>query len=116
LFDIILTSTDPALVIQQLDIGNMYNGGAKAMDIIKKYPGRFPSMHVKDEIKATSGNEHYESTVLGKGIIGVKEVIDYGKKNGGTIHFIIEQEAYQGIPPLTTLKENLDVMKKWGYA
>src|SRR5687767_11955939 len=115
-FDIILNNTDPALVIQQLDIGNMYNGGAKAMDILKKYPGRFPSMHVKDEIKAASGNEHYESTVLGNGIIGVKEVIDYGKKNGGTIHFIIEQEAYQGKPPLTTLKENLDVMKKWGYA
>ncbi len=115
-FDIILTSTDPSLVMQQLDIGNMYNGGAKALDILKKYPGRFPSMHVKDEIKATSGNEHYESTVLGKGIIGVKEVIDYGKKYGGTIHFIIEQEAYQGIPPLTTLKDNLEVMKKWGYA
>ena len=115
-FDIILTSTDPSLVIQQLDIGNMYNGGAKALDILKKYPGRFPSMHVKDEIKAATGNEHYESTVLGKGIIGVKEVIDYGKKYGGTIHYIIEQEAYQGIPPLTTLKENLEVMKKWGYA
>jgi sugar phosphate isomerase/epimerase len=115
-FDIILTSTDPSLVMQQLDIGNMYNGGAKALDILKRYPGRFPSMHVKDEIKATSGNEHYESTVLGKGIIGVKDVIDYGKKYGGTIHFIIEQEAYQGIPPLTTLKENLEVMKKWGYA
>ncbi len=115
LFDIILTSTDPALVIQQLDIGNMYNGGAKAMDILKKYPGRFPSMHVKDEIKAASGNERYESTVLGNGIIGVKDVIDYGKKYGGTIHFIIEQEAYQGKSPLTTLKENLDVMKKWGY-
>ena len=115
-FDIILNNTDPALVIQQLDIGNMYNGGAKALDILKKFPGRFPSMHVKDEIKATSGSEQYESTVLGKGIIGVKEVIDYGKKYGGTIHFIIEQEAYQGIPPLTTLKENLDMMKKWGYA
>ena len=115
-FDIILTSTDPSLVIQQLDIGNMYNGGAKALDILKKYHGRFPSMHVKDEIKATSGNEHYESTVLGSGVIGVKEVIDYGKKYGGTIHFIIEQEAYQGKAPLITLKENLDVMKKWGYA
>ena len=114
-YDIILKNTDPNLVIQQLDIGNLYNGGAKAIDIVKQYPGRFQSMHVKDEIKATSGNEHYESTVLGKGIVNVKEVIDLGKKSGGTIHFIIEQEAYQGKSALDTCKENLEVMKSWGY-
>ena len=68
----------PTLVIQQLDIGNLYNGGAKAIDIVKQYPGRFQSMHVKDEITATEGNEKYESTVLGKGIVNVKEVIDLG--------------------------------------
>jgi len=114
-YDIILKNTDPNLVIQQLDIGNLYNGGAKAIDIVKQYPGRFQSMHVKDEIKATSGTEHYESTVLGKGIVNVKEVIDLGKKSGGTIHFIIEQEAYQGKSPLDTCKENLAIMKSWGY-
>ena len=114
-YDIILKNTDPNLVIQQLDIGNLYNGGAKAIDIVKKYPGRFQSMHVKDEIKATSGNEKYESTLLGKGIVNVKEVIDLGKKSGGTIHFIIEQESYQGKSALETCKDNLAIMKSWGY-
>lgn len=114
-YDIILKNTDPALVIQQLDIGNLYNGGAKAIDIVKKYPGRFQSMHVKDEVKATSGNEKYESTLLGKGIVNVKEVIDLGKKSGGTIHFIIEQESYQGKSALETCKDNLAIMKSWGY-
>ncbi len=115
-YDIILKNTDPNLVIQQLDIGNLYNGGAKAIDVVKQYPGRFQSMHVKDEIKATSGGtEHFESTVLGKGIVNVKEVIDFGKKSGGTIHFIIEQEAYQGKSALDTCKENLAIMKSWGY-
>jgi len=116
LYDIILQNTDPALVMQQLDIGNMYNGGAKAMDILKKYPGRFPSLHVKDEIKAKSGEEHYESTILGTGVIGVKEILDYAKKNSGTIHYIIEQESYQGMAPLNSVKEDLEIMKKWGYA
>jgi sugar phosphate isomerase/epimerase len=115
LFDIILTKTDPSLVAQQLDIGNMYNAGAKALDIMKKYPGRFESMHVKDEIKATEGNQPYESTILGKGVIPVKEVIDLGRKAGGTIHFIIEQESYQGKTPLESMKEDLAIMKKWGY-
>lgn len=114
-YDIILSNTDQSLVMQQLDIGNLYNGGAKAIDIVKKFPGRFQSMHVKDEILATGGHEKYESAVLGKGIVNVKEVIDLGRKSGGTIHFIIEQESYQGQSPLDAVKEDLEIMKKWGY-
>ncbi len=113
-YDIILQNTDPSLVAQQLDIGNMYNAGAKALDIMNKYPGRFESMHVKDEIKS-SGEEKYESTILGKGVIPVKEIIDLGRKSGGTIHFIIEQESYQGKTPLECAKEDYAMMKKWGY-
>jgi sugar phosphate isomerase/epimerase len=115
IFDIILNKTDKSLVAQQLDIGNMYNAGAKALDIMKKYPGRFESMHVKDEIKASEGAHAYESCVLGKGVIPVKEVIDIGRKSGGTIHFIIEQESYQGKAPIESMKEDLAIMKKWGY-
>jgi len=114
LFDIILGETDPKLVMQQLDIGNMINGGAKALDIMKKYPRRFESMHVKDEIAAASGHEKYESTILGKGIVPVKEVIDLGRK-WGTKHFIVEQESYQGRQPLDCVKEDLEIMRGWGY-
>jgi sugar phosphate isomerase/epimerase len=115
LYDIILKNTDPKLVIHQLDIGNLYNGGAKADDIMKKWAGRFSSMHVKDEIKAQGdGHEKFESTVLGTGIVPVKEVVDMGRKTG-TIHFIIEQESYQGKTPLDSVKEDLAIMKKWGY-
>lgn len=116
IYDIILQHTDPDLVVQQLDIGNLYNGGAKAIDIVQKYPGRFQSMHVKDEIPSTEDNhEKYESTVLGKGIVNVKEVIDLGRKSGGTKHFIIEQESYQGKTPIACVREDLAVLKKWGF-
>ena len=114
-FDIILNNTDPALVMQQLDIGNMYNAGAKALDMVNKYPGRFISMHVKDEIKSSSEHEPYESTILGKGILPVKEIIDLGRKSGGTTLFIIEQESYQGLSPLDCASQDLKVMKAWGY-
>jgi sugar phosphate isomerase/epimerase len=113
-FDILLQNTDPSLVVQQLDIGNMYNAGANALDIMKKYPGRFESMHVKDEIKSTGGHDPYESTILGKGVIPVKEIIDLGRKSG-TKHFIIEQESYQGKTPMESITEDLKIMKKWGY-
>ena len=92
-YDLILTNTDPSGVIQQLDTGNLYNGGAKAIDMVKKYPGRFESMHVKDEILATSSQEKYESTILGNGIVNLKEVIDLGRKSGGTVHFIVDRKS-----------------------
>ncbi|HEV2830943.1 MAG TPA: sugar phosphate isomerase/epimerase [Hanamia sp.] len=117
-YDIILEQTDPALVLHQIDIGNMYGAGGRAVEILKKHPGRFESMHVKDEIKSKGkgemGNE-YESTILGKGVLPVKEIVDLFKKSGGTTEFIIEQESYQGKTPLDCSKENLKIMKSWGY-
>lgn len=118
IYDIILEHTDPALVAQQIDIGNMYGAGGRALEILKKHPGRFESMHVKDEIKAQNKgemNDDYESTILGKGILPVKEIVDLFKKSGGTTEFIIEQESYQGKTPLECAKEDLKIMKSWGY-
>ena len=116
LYDLILNNTDPALVAQQLDMGNLYNGGSKAIDIAKKFPGRFELMHVKDEIPATkASSEKYESTILGKGIVGTKEVCDIGRTSGGTKWFIIEQESYQGMDPLDCSKQDLAIMNGWGY-
>ncbi len=116
LFDIMMTSMDPKLVVVQLDIGNMYNGGAVALDVVKQYPGRFENLHVKDEIKAEGGNEKYESTIIGEGIVNAKEVVDLATKIGGTEVYIIEQESYQGKTPMECVKKDLEIMKKWGYA
>jgi sugar phosphate isomerase/epimerase len=113
-YDIILKNTDPNLVVQQLDIGNLYETGADAWAIVKNNPGRFVSMHVKDEIKNPTTN-HYESTILGKGVQKVKEIIEEGKKTGGTVHFIIEQESYQGMAPLDCVKQDLAQMRNWGF-
>lgn len=117
-FDIMVKHTDPNLVAQQLDIGNMYGAGGRALEIVKNYPGRFELMHVKDEIASTvtgEMNDGYDSTVLGAGVVGVKAIIDEGRKTGGTTHFIIEQESYQKISPLESAKQDLAIMKKWGY-
>src|SRR5690625_1555311 len=55
LYDIILAGMDKDLVVQELDIGNMYNGGGRPLEVLKNYPGRFEMMHVKDEIKNKKG-------------------------------------------------------------
>ncbi len=116
LYDLILQYTDPKLVAQQIDIGNMYGAGGRAFDIIKAHPGRFELMHVKDEIvSAKSEMDGYESCVLGAGVIGTKAIVDLAKKSGGTTDFIIEQESYQTDTPLEACKKDYAIMKDWGF-
>lgn len=115
LFDIMMKSMDPDLVVMQLDMGNLYNGGAVALDVVNQYPGRFENLHVKDEIAAESGNEKYVSTIIGKGIVNARQVVDLATKIGGTKVYIIEQESYQGMTPMECVKEDLKILKKWGY-
>lgn len=116
IYDIILKETDPELVIHQLDFGNMFGIGARGMDWIKKYPGRFVSVHVKDEIKVPIGemNDQHDSTILGNGLVDPKAVCILAKAIGGTKQFIIEQESYQGIAPLECARINLERIKTWG--
>lgn len=113
IYDIILKNTDPSLVKQQLDMGNLFETGVDGLAVLKANLDRIISMHVKDIIKKENGIG-YESALLGKGLQKVKAIIDEGKK-ANTIHFIVEQEDYQGMPPLDCMKENLTMMKNWGY-
>ena len=113
-FDIMMQRMDPKLVVMQLDIGNMYIAGAKALDILGQYPGRFEMMHVKDEV-AVNTPEKFESSILGEGIIPAQEAVNLGKKIGGTLCYIIEQESYQNITPLESVAKDFKIMKNWGY-
>jgi len=116
LYDIILQHTDKNLVVHQLDFGNMYGAGGRAAEWVKKYPGRFQSLHIKDEIKAEIGEMHdgYESTIIGTGVVDPKSIALLAKKIGGAVHYIIEQESYQGLTPLDCAKKNLEIIKTWG--
>jgi len=115
LYDIIMKNSDPELTIQQFDIANLYNAaGTSPMDIIKNYPGRFVSLHVKDVLKEKNKDNMHDSTILGKGVLNVKDVLALASKNGAWL-MIIEQEAYQNESPMDCVKDDLAAMKKWGY-
>jgi sugar phosphate isomerase/epimerase len=60
------------------------------------------------------GGEDYESTILGQGVVDVKKISDMAR-DMGTELFIIEQESYQGKTPMECMKENLSVVRSWGY-
>jgi len=115
IFDIIMKSIDPNLVALQLDMGNLYNGGAVALVVMNQYPGRFEIVHVKDEIAAKEGTEKYISTILGEGIVNTQKVVELATTKGGTKCYIIEQESYGDKTPMYCAKADLEIMKKWGY-
>jgi sugar phosphate isomerase/epimerase len=115
LFDIIMKYSDPKRSIHQFDIANLYNAaGTDPADVIKKYPGRFVSLHVKDVLKQTDKDNRHDSTILGKGVLHVKDVLPLAVQNGAWL-LIIEQEAYQNESPLDCAKDDLAAMKQWGY-
>jgi len=115
LYDIIMEKSDPKLTLQQYDIANLYNAaGTDPMEIIKKYPGRFDSLHVKDVLKEKNKENMHDSTILGKGVLNVNEVVALAVKNGAWL-LIIEQEAYQNESPMDCAKDDLAAMKSWGY-
>ena len=113
----LLDNTDAALVAMEADLYWMMKAGQDPVEWFKQYPGRFQSLHVKDEIKSDKGEMGggYESTILGTGVVPVKDVLKLAMKSGGTVHLIIEQESYQGKTPLDCIKEDLNIMKGWGY-
>ena len=115
IFDIMMKSFDTNLVAMQLDIGNLYNGGAIALDVMNQYPDRFEIIHAKDELEAASGDEKYISTILGEGIVNAQKVVNLAREKGGTKCYIIEQESYGTMAPMVCVKEDLDIMKKWGF-
>ncbi|MGD0583469.1 MAG: sugar phosphate isomerase/epimerase [Bacteroidales bacterium] len=115
IYDIIMKYSDPKLTIQQFDIANLYNAaGTNPMDIIKEYPGRFVSLHVKDVMKEKNKVNSHDSTILGKGVLDVKDVLALAIKNGAWL-MIIEQEDYQNESPMDCVKDDLAAMKEWGY-
>jgi len=115
IYDIIMKNTDPSRTMQQFDIANLYNAaGTDPIDIIKRYPGRFESLHVKDVLKEKNRENSHDSTILGKGVLNIKEVLSLAIKSGAWL-LIVEQESYQNESPMDCVKDDLAALKNWGY-
>ena len=104
--DILMEETDPELVEYQVDAYWVEVTGQRTNDWIRKYPGRFTSIHIKD----LAPGERHESTILGTGILDFPSIVEVGKQHGMQ-HFIVEQEAFTGTTPLEAIRLNADYMR-----
>ncbi len=102
-WDVFFGSTDKQ-VVMQVDTGNCMGGGGDPVAIMKSYPGRAATMHMKEY-----GGD--AKAVLGEGKCPWKAIIQLARTSGETEWFIIEHER-RGSPPLEAVAKCIENFRK----
>lgn len=103
-FNIFFDETNHDVVIQ-LDTGHALRGGSDPLEILRSYPGRFSTLHIK-EFSSTN-----DEALIGDGEMKWQEFLNLCETIGNTKWYIIEQETYP-YPPLKCAKICLENFKK----
>jgi sugar phosphate isomerase/epimerase len=94
-------------VVMQLDIGNAFAAGVDPAAILKRYPDRAATIHVK-EFCSTNPQAY-----IGEGEVDWKEIFDLLESLCGTEWYIVEYEA-AGMPPLESVGHCIDNLHRMG--
>jgi len=112
-FDLLLRETDPELVKFEIDCGWMAFAGRNPIDYFKKYPNRFPLIHVKDFLAPrdkSAGNAQMLGAELGRGMVDYKPIFAAAKK-AGLQHYFVEQEGpFSRMDPLQAARVNYEYL------
>jgi sugar phosphate isomerase/epimerase len=96
-FDYLAENLEPRYCNFEMDVFWVKHPGQDPIALLKKYPNRFPLMHLKDRKPGTPGNNtghvDVESNVaIGKGDLGIAEIMKQAKKSG-VKHYFIEDKS-----------------------
>lgn len=103
-WDLFFGSTKPE-VVMQLDTSNCCEGGADPVAVLKKYPGRARSIH----LKAYGGGP---DAVIGEDKIDWPAVFAFCESKGKTQWYVLEHES--GKDPLDAVRRSYEALKKMG--
>jgi sugar phosphate isomerase/epimerase len=92
-------------VVHQIDTGNTLDGGGDPLALIRKYPGRTRTTHIKE-------HGGVKGAPVGEGTIEWKVLLEAYETVGGTEWYIVEHET--GSNPLQSVKACLDNLHKMG--
>lgn len=106
-FDFIMENTDPALVKCELDLYWVKKGGADPLEVLKKYSGRFPVLHVKD--MAPGSNMDFECP--GSGIIDFPSIFAEAERQGIRHYFVERDNVPDGMACLRSAGEYLSKLR-----
>ena len=103
-WDILAKNTVDEVVLQ-LDMGNTYATGVEPVAVLKKYPGRAHTIHIKP-YSLTKGM----SAPIGEDDIDWVETVKFCNEQGNTEYFIVEYEEENA---KTGIKACIDNFKKY---
>ena len=96
MFDYMASKMNPAYANFEMDVFWVKHPGQEPIALLKKYPGRFPLMHLKDRKPGTPGNQEGKApdetnVVLGAGDVGIAAIMKVAKKYGVKYYFIEDE-------------------------
>lgn len=108
-YDFLLKNTDASEVKFEIDCGWMSVAGHSPAEYIKRYPGRFRMLHIKDFVKpaalyTTAGSATRPKGIeLGRGFVDYKPIFDAARK-AGVEHVFAEQESPFAVSQMESAK------------
>lgn len=105
-WDAFFGATKPA-VIMQADSGNALHGGADVVPLIRRYPGRARSVHLKEHAAQNP------KALIGEGDVRWDELFTVCETVGGTEWYVVEQESYP-FPPMDCIRRCRETLQRMG--
>ena len=115
LLDLIIQNTDPALVKYEMDVLWTWLPGADPVGLIKKYPGRFKLMHIKDmkpgiaRGSLSGGLPAEQQAVIGQGQVDWKALMAAAEKDGFAYYYLEDEtpDPVNNVPPSIAFLQSL---------
>lgn len=115
LLDVLLAETDPDLVKLEMDIMWVSVAGVNPVDLLARYKGRVPLMHIKDLHKGVPSR--FDEKIpreafaeAGRGVVDIPAVLR-AAQSAGVKHFFVEQDQTPG-DPLASLRISAEYLRK----
>lgn len=114
--EVLIESTDPDLVVFEMDCGHVIHAGADPIVYLRKYPKRIQLLHLKDlkagyGISASIDTEEKDTNAeLGAGVIDWRKLFQVAAQ-GNIKHYFVEHEGKMAHSPLESVANSLQYLK-----
>jgi sugar phosphate isomerase/epimerase len=113
--DMLMSETNQDYVHLELDVFWASVAGHNPVDVLKKFSGRVPLVHLKDKAQGipVQYSEHVPPTAfkaVGSGSIDIPAVLS-AADHAGTKHYFVEQDQTPG-NPIDALRKSYNYLKK----
>lgn len=119
--DILMENTDPSHVAVELDVAWVTYGGADPVEMILKYAGRCPVLHMKDLAAVpaggltgndgSQGRGETQFTEVGTGVVDIAGVVA-AARDCGVEWLVVEQDRMNKLAPMDSIRVSYENLKR----